>query len=271
MKQSQSQKTVSFSNALNRAAHRLNLNQKRLVMRAISELDRHSSENPAITLTAADFAGQYDIDASTAYTELSKACKAMMRQTPISVQMEGFLREINWLEYCDYHAKLGKVTLKFTPQIVPHLLELESHFTQYKLSRATGFRSVYTWRLFELLMQFKRTGILRISLEAFAEAMEAGETYRKDFGAIRRKMIEPAVKEIGEKDGLVVDWTPKKQGRKVVALEFTFPPEKQVKPLSSPQPGKPKKPKLDRAYIERHARPGESWETAERRLLAVAR
>jgi plasmid replication initiation protein len=237
MSRSKPQKIVSISNALNRAAHRLKINQKRLVTLAITELDRKRGENPAITITALEFADQYKVDASTAYTELSKACKAMMRQTPISVQMDGFLREINWAEYCDYHDTLGKVTLKFTEQIAPHLLQLESHFTQYKLSRTTGFRSLYSWRLFELLMQFKRTGLLRISTDEFANIMEAGETYRKDFGAMRRKVIEPALKEIKEKDGLDISWGTKKKGRKVVGLEFSFSPEHQkALPLQPPKP-----------------------------------
>ena len=67
--------------------------------------------------------------------------------------------------------------------------------------------------------------------------------------------IEPAVKEIRQKDGLKVTWKPIKKGRTVVALEFKFPVEPQFELF-----------KIDKAFIDKNARPGESYEQAEKRL-----
>lgn len=267
MKSGKKQKTINISNALNRAGHRLALNQKRLLMLAISELDSRGCENAALEIKAVDFANEYQIDTSTAYTELSKACKGIMRKPPISIQMDGFVREIHWTEYCDYYTSSGKVFLKFTEKIAPHLTQLESQFTKYKLSRVTGFRSTYSWKLFELIMQFKRTGLLRISKEEFADSMEASATHRKDFGAMRRRIIDPAIKEIREKDGLEISYTVTKRGRQVTGLEFTFPPEQQkALPLDKPKKKPTGKPKVTKAYIEQHALPGESYDQARARL-----
>ena len=142
------------------------------------------------------------------------------------------------------------------------LFELKEQFTSYKLSRAGGLRSVYSWRLFELLMQYKSTGNMTISVDEFADLMETPQTYRKDFGAMKRRVVEPAVKEIREKDGLKVKWKPIKAGRKVQTLVFTFPREQQVAlPLAEPKPAK-----LTKAYIEQHAHPGESYDQARQRL-----
>ena len=228
--------TVSLSNALNRAAHHLTLNEKRLVMLAASELNKKSG-NPAIELNVSMVTSQYQLDSHSTYQELKKACKGIMRKPPISVKMEGFLREINWAESCDYYDGEGRVVIQFSGKIAPHLSELKSHFTQYKLSRTTGFRSIYTWKLFELLMQFKRTGLLRISTAEFADMMEATPAHRKDFGAIRRRIIDPAIKEIREKDGLDIHYKTTKTGRKITGLEFTFLPEhQQALPLKSSKP-----------------------------------
>lgn len=262
-------KTVSISNALNRAAHKLTLSEKRLVMFAASELN-NTTGNPAIELKATDLMEQYELDSSNTYKELKKVCKSIMRKAPISVQMDGFLREINWAEYCDYHDSVGKVKIQFTGKIAGHISELESHFTKYKLARTTGFRSAYSWKLFELVMQFKRTGLLRISTDEFADSMEATATHRKDFGAMRRRVIDPAIKEIREKDGLEIKYTVTKTGRKVTGLEFIFPPEQQ-KALPLQQPKKAGKPKINKAYIEQHARPGETYETAKIRLESELR
>ena len=94
--------------------------------------------------------------------------------------------------------------------------------------------------------------------------MDAPQTYRKDFGAMKRRVVEPAVKEIREKDGLKVKWEPIKAGRKIQTLIFTFPREQQTAlPLDTPPPKK-----ITREYIEEHAKVGESYEQARRRLSA---
>ncbi|MGB0848887.1 MAG: RepB family plasmid replication initiator protein [Thiolinea sp.] len=261
---SPNKKTVVISNALNRAAHRLKLSEKRVVMLAASELNHSSDKNPSVTLKIPDLAEHYQLDSKNMYRELKKACKSMTRKPPISIQMEGFLREINWVEYCDYYDNEGRIIIQFTSKIAPHLSALESHFTSYRLSRAGALRSTYAWRLFELLMQFKKTGFLKISTDEFSRAMEVPATYHKDFGAMRRRIIEPAVKEITEKDGLKIKWDAIKTGRKVTALEFYFPIEQQAAlPLDKP---KTSKTKIDKAYIEQHAQPGETYEQARRRL-----
>lgn len=262
-------KTVVISNALNRAAHRLTLSEKRLVMLAASELN-HKGGNPAIELSGSALMEQYQLDSCNAYRELKKVCKSIMRKPPISIKMDGFLREINWAESCDYYDKEGRIKIQFTSKLAPHLSSLEGHFTKYKLSRTTGFRSAYSWKLFELVMQFKRTGLLRMNIDEFADAMEAPASHRKDFGAMRRRVIDAAIKEIKEKDGLDISYTVTKTGRKVTGLEFTFRPEQQ-KALPLQPPKKTGKSMIDRAYIEQHARPGETYETARIRLESEKR
>src|SRR5260364_383537 len=77
-------------------------------------------------------------------------------------------------------------------------------------------------RLLEMLMQFKGTGWRQIDVEDFAKAMDARDSHRKNFAQLRRGIVEPAVKELTEKDGWLIEWIPLKLGRKVTALRFEF-------------------------------------------------
>lgn len=52
--------------------------------------------------------------------------------------------------------------------------------------------------------------------------MDAPESCCKDFGNLRKRVIEPAVKELLEKDGLLLEWEAIKAGRKVTGLDFKF-------------------------------------------------
>lgn len=99
---------------------------------------------------------------------------------------------------------------------------LKRQFTSYQLQQASAVRSVYSWRLIELLNRFKKNGWAEYTIEDFAQSMEATEKQRNDFAAIRRKIIEPAVKELQEKDGWTITWKPIKDGRKVKSIRFDF-------------------------------------------------
>ena len=82
------------------------------------------------------------------------------------------------------------------------------------------------------------------------------DSYSEDFSRIRLKVIEPAIKEIKDKDGMNVRWKPIKSGRRVVAIEFKFPIEKQEVIKFD-----------DNKYIEENARPGETYDQARKRLF----
>jgi len=246
---------VTMANELIRAAHNLSLMEKRVLMLAVSKLDSshfNSPFNPTIDLSVTDFTNEFGINQDSAYRELKKAVRGVRKRYVrfFYKNKRGAMCEtdVSWTTKATYTDREGLIQLSLNRDLSPLLIHLKGHFTQYKLSRAGALRSVYSWRLFELLMQFKRTGILKIDLDEFYNSMEAAPTYRKDFGLLRTRIIEPAVKEIREKDGLKVKWEAIKTGRKVTALKFTFPVEQQNSlPLPKPIPPQPKPPALTKA------------------------
>ena len=56
-----------------------------------------------------------------------------------------------WVSGVTYHHGEGWIELGFSPEMTPHLVELSREFTSYKLKHTVALRSVYSWRLFELL------------------------------------------------------------------------------------------------------------------------
>ena len=59
-------------------------------------------------------------------------------------------------------------------------------------------------------------------IDDFAVSMDATDKQKGDFAAIRRKIIEPAVRELQEKDGWSITWVTINKGRKVKAIRFEF-------------------------------------------------
>ncbi len=271
---------VNMSNALVRAAHGLTLAEKRVIAICMAKLDsiRQDAAGYTFKLTAQEFAETFEVDADTAYEQMIFAGDNLMKRIARTVE-EGRRGKIErkwvWVSGVVYHHGEGRIELGFSHEMTPHLTLLRKQFTSYKLKQASALRSLYSWRLFELLMQFKSTGILHIDIDDFLHAMEAPESARQNFAQLRKRIIEPAVAELMKKDGMEIEWTPKKQGgRKITSLEFVF--QKHDKPASFPaeattvkkgrKPGGKSIQGVCVAEIEKQAFPGESYETAATRI-----
>ena len=232
---------ISMSNALTRAGHGLTLAEKRIVGCALSKMDSRKPIQPGTVpttrITATEYAEAFEVDMDTAYNQLQDAAKQLYNRSitfyeaaskrsgkplpPTRVQMR-------WVGQVKYQKGEGWVELHWWPALLPQLIGLRQKFTMYQLQQASALRSVYSWRLLELLSRFEDTGWLEISIEDFAQSMDATEKQQENFAAIRRKIIEPAVKELMAKDGWMIQWRPVKKGRKVGALRFDFNREEQM-------------------------------------------
>ena len=223
-----------MSNALTRGAHGLTLAEKRIVASAVSKLDSRRvlkpGEVPRTRITAAEYAEAADCSMPTAYEALQGAVKQLYNRSitfyepahkrngkplpPTRVQMR-------WVGSVKYQDGEGWVELAWWPDLLRHLTGLQRQFTTYQLQQASALRSGYSWKLLELLMRFESTGWAEYTIEDFKASMDAPPSL-SDFGQVKRRIIDPAVKELTEKDGWLIQWQPIKAGRKVKALRFTF-------------------------------------------------
>ena len=229
---------VTMSNALTRAAHGLTLGEKRIIMAAVSKLDSmarpiHGQAVQTTKITAAEYAELAECEPNAAYEALQTAAKNLYNRSIVMFEPsfkrgdrkigdKGTVTHMRWVGRAKYHDKEAWIELAWWHEVVPHLMGLRKNFTSYQLQQASALRSVYSWRLLELLTRFKSTGKAEYTIEDFCTSMEATEKQRADFNNIRRRMIEPAVKELTQKDGWLIQWEPIKAGRKVKSLRFTF-------------------------------------------------
>ena len=226
---------VSMSNRLARSAQGLNLAEKRLVALGLAETDSvplkgltlASNSGWKLKISALQYAEAFDIHPTTAYEQLKAAAEKLFERY-VRYEVRGRRgnseeKKFRWVSGAVYAPGDGYVELNFSPEIAPHLLGLRQQFTTYKLKHAAAFDSVYAWRLFELLKSWQSTGRYTTTIEAFWEAMEAPPSCRKDFKALRTRVIEPAIAAIITKAGMLVEWTPLRSGsRRVTGLEFRF-------------------------------------------------
>lgn len=229
--------SVVMSNVIVRSAQTLSLIEKRILMACISKM-----KDRTVELSASEYAKTYDIDLNKAYQHLKEGSSNLFnRYFTVAVKdgkRLGVLR-IRWVSSSGYFDGEGRITVGFSPEVMPHLINLKGQFTQYQLKQAADLRSLHSWRLLELLEQMRSEqpeGYLLISITDFHHAMEASESYKTNFSLLRQYVIEPAIKELNEKDGWAIEYIPLKRGRKVAALRFDFVKNKQLSLIQQGDP-----------------------------------
>jgi plasmid replication initiation protein len=225
---------VNMSNALARSAQGLKLSEKRAVALALAKTDSKPFKDLqlamlangfTVRLSSAEYAEAYDVDSDTAYSQLKSAGKSLMRRQVRTLEhTKRGLKEVetNWCGQCTYHHGEGWIEIAFTGQISPHLLGLRKAFTSYKLKQASALRSVYSWQLLQCLESWKETGKWSPSIEEFNHAMEVPKSFLGNFGMTNRRVLQPALKELREKDNMDIKLELEKSGRKVIGLIFKF-------------------------------------------------
>ena len=226
-------RSVTMSNAIVNAAHALNLSEKRIVSAALAKLDSMATRGPTkpIKITALEFAECFQVDETTAYEQLKKGADKLYNRSILRAEKTRYgstSEKIRWIDRAAYDKGAGFVEINFSLQVSPYLMALEKRFTTYKLEQTRALRSIHSWRLFENLKRWESTGKWIVEIEDFHHAMDASESYRGNFAQLRKWVIEPAVRELREINGLEIKWSAHKTGRKVTRLMFLFEPAAQM-------------------------------------------
>lgn len=223
---------VQKSNQLNQANFSdFSLSCYRVLLNLISQIQRNDNNGnqlqlPVVarecTLSAKDYSEEFNLAGNTAYEILKEATDKLMK-TSFSLKTDRGILKINVCSQTHYVEKEGRIDIRFTEEIMPHLAELGQNFTMYNLKEVSQFSSIYTTRLYELLMQFKTTGIVDISIENLRFRLGCVSTL-KQYTHLRQRAIDHAVQEINSQYEMNLNYSEIKVGRKVGRLIFKFKP-----------------------------------------------
>lgn len=218
--------TINKSNSLIAASYKLTLNEQRLVLACIAQIDSRKPIPNLIHIYAKDFGEIYKLDQKDVYRALAEATTNLYHRDIKTY--DGRNRErFRWVDYVKYHDQEGYVSLSFTRWVAPYLSLLHKQFTSYRIKQVAMLKSIYSIRLFELLIQFKSTGKLIIEVSKFKDFLELGDQYNR-FYDLKRWVIEPAIKELKNKSNLIIEWEVNKKGQKIESLLFTFKENEQI-------------------------------------------
>jgi plasmid replication initiation protein len=259
------------SNALIETSYQLSLNEQIIVLACISQVRRNEpvTDDIMYSISATEFATLCESNPKVAYRDLkSAALKLNERRVRITKYPNGKgnrkrVLATGWVQSVEYADGDGLVSLRFNRDILPYLSELKQCFTSYQLKNVVHMSSSYGARLYELLMQWKEVGERDISIDWIRNNFLLEKKYPQ-MSDFKKRVLDPAVKDINKHSDLWVKWQQKKTGAKVTHLKFKFG-------LKENQKTKPPKPEIkiqgvEKSIIEKDARPGETYEQAALRI-----
>lgn len=215
---------VAQSNKLVTASYKLSLQENRLILLAISKLDsRKIGSHPdkridqsTVAITAKEFSETFGVNSKKVYEELQEATNNLFERKINEIDGKKTTK-MRWVSKIVYHEGEGWVELTFSQDVLPHLTLLRNNFTTFKLISVTGLKSTYSQRIRAMCNMFIDTGMLRIGLEDFRKSLMLPY---KDYSNIRRRVLEPAIKEINAMSDISIVCYAIKRGRAVATLEF---------------------------------------------------
>lgn len=170
-------------------------------------------------------------------------------------------RKTRWISGIDYVPGEGTVVLSFAAGIIPYLSQLSREFTKYKLKHVARFESVYSIRLYELLVQWSAVGEREIEVEWFKRQFQVGDKYSRVVD-LKKRVIDPAIQEINEHSNFWVTYGQPKAGRTITHFQFQFGLKDQLQQVKNKQ--------ITEDEINRQARPGETRAAVIARLTGTS-
>ena len=239
---------------------------------AVSLID---TDNPpkdqTVYLSKQEMFSFFSVDDSNKHSRFKEAIEKMQKQAFFQIKKEqdkGFkfvgIVPIPYVEWTDYH---DEVTIRFSPEIMPYLINLKTNFTQHALSDIAELNSKYAIILYRWLSmnynQYEHYSVKGgrreeqvesyrnpiITIRELRDTTNTVSEYKK-FTDFERRVLKDPIKEITNHTSFNVTYEKVKKGRSIDSIVFHIEKKRMADDNSY---------KLDdRAYQEDKARKAET-------------
>lgn len=255
--------TVYKSNSLIQAGYKLSVNEQRIILNCIGQLNsaEEVTDDVMYRLSLHDLMEQGDIKLQNGYGEFKDAAIRLAHRKVSFYEPTNKAKDrvvlASWVQTIAYSENEASIELRFSKDILPYLSQLKEQFTKYKYRNIARMKSSYGIRLYELLVQHKQFGSRDIEIAWLREQFQLGKKEYPRMYDFKKRVIDPAVEDINKTSDLWVKYHQRKTGRRITHFTFEFS-------LKSTPKNKPKR--LTTEYIKKNAIKGETWDNAKRRL-----
>lgn len=219
---------VVKTNQLNSALQNLSLPEIRIIQLAIvdaRETNTGLSTDKPLRIDALRYAEIFETTRQNGYKRMKDAEENLFNRRFSYIDERGKLIKSRWVQQVTYLDDEGAIELVFTLAVVNGISRIdgaEEFFTSYLLEQTASMDSIYSVRLYELLVQWvaaKQTPLFE--LNKFRDQLGVEDHEYKRMGNFKLRVLDLAVKEINEKSDIKVSYSQVKKGRTITGFKFT--------------------------------------------------
>ncbi len=246
---------VKDNNLIN-ASYTLGLVEQRLILLAIIEAREstsHIDTETYLEIHAQHYASRFNVDVKNTYAMLSDAVQTLFNRqvtymTIDTKRNKPEKRVVRWVSGISYVEGAGVVKLRFSPEVIPLITQLEQNFTSYELEQVKHLNA-YATRLYELLASWRSTGKTPImAIQDFRAKIGVEPQEYNAMNNFKNRVLEPSITQINQHTDITVSYEQHKAGRVITGFSFTFTQKKQAKdvtPKAKKSAAKPKATKQE--------------------------
>ena len=218
---------VVKSNRLNAAIQNLSLVEIRLIQVAIIDSRETqtglTADNP-LRISAKRYAECFNVDVDTAYDVLLSAESTLFERRFSFINERDNQVKTRWVSQIEYIKGDGAIEIILTPAVVKEITRingLEAFFTKYLLGQIATLNSVYSVRLYELLIQWRKAKKTPLfDLDIFRGQLGLGVNDYQRMSDFKRRVLDAAVAEINDKTDLKVSYEQEKKKSTIIGFKF---------------------------------------------------
>ncbi|WP_180027444.1 replication initiation protein RepM [Acinetobacter sp. YH16056] len=227
---------VVKDNALMNASYNLEVTEQRLILLAIinaRQTGNGITADSKLEIHANDYASRFNVSNDGAYKALKSAVLNLFdRQFSFKEEdKKGNIGTVKsrWVSRIKYIDDSATLEITFAPDVVPLITRLEQQFTSYQLKQVTQLTSKYAIRLYELIIAWREVGkVPQIELSDFRNRIGLENTEYTAMCDFKKRVLEPAIKQINEHTDIVTTYEQHKKGRSITGFSFKFK-QKQIR------------------------------------------
>ena len=224
---------VVKTNRLNQAFQVLSLAEFHIVQLAIvdaRDTGTGLTTDMPLRIDALRYADVFGTTRQNAYMRMKEAEETLFNRRFSFFDEDGKLVKSRWISQVKYLDNEGAIEIVFTPAVVQGISRIngvKEFFTQYLLSQTAQLKSVYSSRLYELLIQWRSTEKTPIiNLEDFRAQLGIEENQYKLMSDFKKRVLDLAINDINEKTDIKATYQQHKKGRSISGFSFTFKQKK---------------------------------------------
>ena len=228
-------KLATRRNALIEARFKLSVQEQRLMLWVISEIEPQDTDFKTYRVNIKELANRIGIKNKDFYTRVRNTTKKLMGRV-IEIEEGARLIQTPLINKADYHTDGGTVDIRLDEDLKKYLLQLKEDFTSIKIKYAFELSSAYAIRLYELLTQYKRLGERVISVEDLRFMLDIDDKSYNRWSNFEARVIRFSQEEINTKTDIKFEYEKLFRHRKIYAVKFTIFDNRGKKPIDEHEP-----------------------------------